>query len=72
MKHHSDWNQEIDPNDHATLGALAAGGMPGGGEGSGGRTLADMIFDKMGGGSAPADFDDGELNDQVLSGDSDV
>lgn len=33
--------------------------MPGGGEGSGGRTLADMIFDKMGGGSAPAAFDDG-------------
>ena len=42
-------NQEIDPEDHATLDALGPAAY---GDGLvGGRTLADMIFSKMEGGA---------------------
>lgn len=44
---------EIDPEDHATLDALA----PGEGPAAGGQTLADIIFAKMA--AAPAVEDDG-------------
>lgn len=40
--------QDIDPEDHATLDTLALGAEAG----SGSRTLADIIFDKMNGGGA--------------------
>lgn len=45
--------QEIDPEDHATLDALAPGA-----EAAGGKTLADMIFDKMQGGAVSQGLDD--------------
>ncbi len=41
-------NQEIDPEDHATLDALAPNIQ---GEAGSGRTLADIIFSKMEGGA---------------------
>lgn len=40
------YNQEIDPEDHATLDALAPAA-----HGEGGKTLADLIFSKMEGGA---------------------
>lgn len=51
--------QEIDPADHATLDALnpAASGS---GSGTGGRTLADMIFDQMQGGAVSKGIDEDE------------
>lgn len=57
--HELTWAQNIDPEDHATLDTLALGAEAG----SGGRTLADIIFSKMEGGAATSAIEtDGMLS----------